>query len=108
MLMKNYYEFWGVFLEKIKGVKTGTTTVGIVCKDGIVLAADKKASMGYLVASKEEIKIIKILPHIGMTEAGMVGDIQALTRYLKAETRLFELTNKRRISCHSETPRISN
>ncbi|HDM05904.1 MAG TPA: hypothetical protein ENG34_01335, partial [Candidatus Aenigmarchaeota archaeon] len=51
---------WGVTLEQIKGIKSGTTTVGIVCKDGVVLAAEKKATMGYLVASKEDIKIVEI------------------------------------------------
>lgn len=95
-------------MEKIEGIKSGTTTVGIVCKDGIVLAAEKKASMGYLVASKEEMKIVEIMPHIGMTEAGMVGDIQALTRYLKAEARLFELTSRRKISVKAAATLLSN
>ena len=30
-------------------MKTGTTTTGIVCKDGLVLAADKRATSGYLI-----------------------------------------------------------
>ncbi len=34
-------------------MKTGTTTVGIVCKGGIVLAADKRATAGYLIAQKD-------------------------------------------------------
>jgi proteasome beta subunit len=81
-----------------KGIKSGTTTVGLVCKDGIVLAAERKATMGYMIASKEDLKIVEIAPHIGMTQAGMVGDLQALGRYLKAETKLFELKNKKRIT----------
>jgi len=95
-------------LEKIEGIKSGTTTVGIVCKDSIVLAAEKKASMGYLVASKEEIKIVEIMPHIGMTESGMVGDIQALTRYLKAEARLFELKNRKKITVKAAATLMAN
>ena len=95
-------------MEKIEGIKSGTTTVGIVCKDSIVLAAEKKASMGYLVASKEEIKIVEIMPHIGMTESGMVGDIQALTRYLKAEARLFELKNRKKITVKAAATLMAN
>lgn len=95
-------------MEKIEGIKSGTTTVGIVCKDGIVLAAEKKASMGYLVASKEEMKIVEIMPHIGMTESGMVGDIQALTRYLKAEARLFELKNRKKITVKAAATLMAN
>jgi len=95
-------------LKDIKGVKSGTTTVGIICKDGVVLAAEKKATMGYLVASKEDVKIVEIMPHIAMTESGMVGDIQALTRYLTAESKLFELRNKKRISVKAAATLLAN
>jgi proteasome beta subunit len=96
------------FLEQIQGIKSGTTTVGIVCKDGIVLAAERKATMGYMVASKEDLKITKIADHIGITQAGMVGDLQALARYLKAETKLFEIKNKKKIPVKSTASLLSN
>lgn len=91
-----------------KALKSGTTTVGIVCKDGIVLAAEKKSTLGYLVASKEETKITKITDHIAITEAGMVGDLQALTRYMRAESKLFELQNKRKIPVKSAATLLAN
>lgn len=71
-------------------MKTGTTTVGIVCKDGVVLAADQKATMGNIVASKEAQKVFRITDRIGMTIAGSVGDAQAMVRLLKAEMKLYE------------------
>jgi proteasome beta subunit len=71
-------------------MKTGTTTVGIVCKDGVVLAADQKATMGNIIASKEAQKVFKITDRIGMTIAGSVGDAQAMVRLLKAEMKLYE------------------
>ena len=37
--------------------KTGTTTVGLLCKDCVVLASESKATMGYLVATKDTKKI---------------------------------------------------
>jgi len=95
-------------LKNVKGVKSGTTTVGIVCKDGVVLAAERKATMGYLVASKEDTKITKIMPHIAITQAGMVGDIQALTRYITAEANLFELRNKKRITVAAAANLLAN
>ncbi|MBU5687800.1 MAG: archaeal proteasome endopeptidase complex subunit beta [Candidatus Aenigmarchaeota archaeon] len=89
-------------------LKTGTTTVGIICKDGVVLAAEKKATLGYLVASKDDVKIVQVMPHIGMTQAGAVGDIQALVRYLKAEAALYELREGRKISVNAAATLLAN
>jgi proteasome beta subunit len=95
-------------LTNVEGIKSGTTTVGIICKDGVVLAAEKKATMGYLVAAKEDTKISKIMPHIAVTQAGMVGDIQALTRYITAEANLYELRNKKRIPLSAAVNLLAN
>ena len=95
-------------MKNVKGVKSGTTTVGIVCKDGVVLAAERKATMGYLVASKEDTKISQIMPHIAITQAGMVGDIQALTRYITAEASLYELRNKKKIPVAAAANLLAN
>lgn len=91
-----------------KRVETGTTTVGIVCTDGIVLGAERKATMGYLVASKRAEKIKQLDDHLGMTIAGVVGDAQALERYIKAELKLFKLREGRRISVKAASNLISN
>ncbi len=95
-------------MQEFNQVKTGTTTVGIVCNNGILLAAERKATMGYLVASKDDVKISKIMPHIGMTQAGMVGDVQALGRILRAESRLYEMRNNKRIPVKSAAILLSN
>jgi proteasome beta subunit len=68
-------------------LKTGTTTVGIVCKDGIVLAADKRATAGYLLASKKVEKVIPISESMAITTAGVVSDIQLLTKIIKAQLK---------------------
>lgn len=88
--------------------KTGTTTLGLVCKDGVVVAADKKATMGYLIANKESDKILALDDHVAMTVAGVWGDAQALGRYLKAEFKLFELQNNRKISVKGAASLVSN
>ncbi|MCX8179287.1 MAG: archaeal proteasome endopeptidase complex subunit beta [Candidatus Aenigmarchaeota archaeon] len=89
-------------------LKSGTTTVGIVCKDGIVLAAEKKATLGYLVASKDDTKIVQITSHIAMTQAGAVGDLQILARFLKAESALYELRENRKISVNAAASLLAN
>lgn len=94
--------------DKLEVRKTGTTTLAMVCKDGVVVAADKKATMGYLIANKESDKIQSLDDHIAMTVAGVWGDAQALTRYLKAEFSLFRLNNGRKISVKSAASLVSN
>ncbi|MFH1209439.1 MAG: proteasome subunit beta [archaeon] len=72
-------------------LKTGTTTLGIVCKDGIVLAADKRATAGYLLASKKVEKVIPISDSMAITTAGVVSDIQLLTKIIKAQLKFDSL-----------------
>ena len=67
--------------EKLKG----TTTVGVTFKDGVILAADKRATYGTFIAAKDVDKIQVIAPNIAMTIAGGVGDAQSLV-ILKART----------------------
>jgi len=95
-------------MDKIEKLKTGTTTVGIVCDGAVVLGAEMKATMGYLVASKVAEKILQIDEHIGMTIAGSVGDAQTLDRYIKAELKLYKLREERRIPVKAAATLVSN
>lgn len=72
-------------------LKTGTTTVGLVCTDGVVMGADMRATMGHLIAHKETQKLFRIDEHIAMTIAGGVGDAQVLVRWLSSEVDLYKL-----------------
>ncbi len=72
-------------------VKTGTTTLGLICKDGIVFAADKRTSAGYMIVNKRQRKIAKISDYIAITHAGLVSDAQLLTRIIRAQVRLDSL-----------------
>ena len=72
-------------------VETGTTTLGLVCKDGVVLAADRRATAGTLIAHKRTKKVYKLDENIGLTTAGLVGDLQVLARYITAEVELYKL-----------------
>jgi len=88
--------------------KTGTTTIGIVCKDGVVLAAETKSTLGYLIASKESEKILQLDDHVAMTIAGASGDAEALGRYMKAELKLFSIENQRKISVKGAATLLAN
>jgi len=72
-------------------MKTGTTTLGLVCKDGVILGTEHRATMGTLIAHTETQKLFRIDDHIGLTTAGLVGDAQSLARYITAEAELFKL-----------------
>lgn len=81
-------------MDEIKIVKTGTTTVGIVCKDGIVLAADKRATSDHLIADKSVTKVIRLSDNIAVTIAGGVSDIQMVLKLVKAELELKRIRSK--------------
>ncbi len=72
-------------------LKTGTTTLGLVCKDAAIMAADQRSSMGYLVASETMQKVLKLSDKVVMTIAGTAGDGQALARLMSAELKLYKL-----------------
>ena len=91
-----------------KNTFEGTTTVGITCKDGVVFASERRASMGNLVAHKVAEKIFKIDNHIAATIAGSVADAQTLMKVISAETALYRLRNGKDISLEAAAAVSSN
>ena len=76
-------------------MKTGTTTVAMVCKDGAVLCADKRVTSGYLVSYKTYEKIIQITDNVAVTVAGTVSDVQLMIKLLRSELKLKDLRSGR-------------
>jgi len=91
-----------------KELKTGTTTLGIVCKDSVVMAAEHRATMGTLIAHKKTQKIFKIDEHLALTTAGLVGDAQVLSRWLMAEAELFNLKRNQEMSVKGAATLMAN
>ena len=79
----------------ISKTRHGTTTIGLMCKDGIVLAAEKRATAGTFVADKKSEKIYKITDNLVITTAGTVSDAQLLTKLIRAELKLKEVRTDR-------------
>ena len=71
--------------------KHGTTTIAIVCKDGVIMAADRRATAGYLIANKNTTKVLPVSDHMAITTAGLVSDIQLFTKIIKAQIMLLKI-----------------
>ncbi len=80
-------------------LKTGTSLVGIVCKDGVVMAGDRKVTLGgQIVTNKNKQKVIKVNDYLIMSWTGSVSDAQLLKKLICAELKLKELRDKKRPS----------
>jgi len=88
--------------------KTGTTTVGLVCKDAVVIGTEHRATMGTLIAHKDTQKLFRIQNHMALTTAGLVGDAQVLARYLDAEAKLYEMKRDQAIPVKSASTLMAN
>lgn len=81
--------------EKMDEFKTGTTTLGLTTDQGVILAADKRASLGgRLVSNKHAQKVFKLDDNIGLTIAGSVGDAQRIVRMMRSQLKLHKLETK--------------
>ena len=92
--------------ESVK--KTGTTTVGLNCGDGLVLCADKRVTAGYLIANKKFQKIMQLSDNIITTVAGTVSDVQLLVRLMRAEIKLKEIHTSRTILVREAVSLLAN
>lgn len=86
----------------------GTTTVGLICREGVVLATEKRATMGNFIASRTAKKIYQIADRIAMTTAGSVGDAQFLARLIRVEANLYEIRREKKPSVRAIATLTSN
>ncbi len=88
-------------MSKEDGILKGTTTVGVVCKDGVILGTDTRATMGNFVASKHAKKVYQITDNLAMTIAGGVAVAQRIVEILKVNASLYDLEKNRRMPVSS-------
>jgi proteasome beta subunit len=96
-----------MFMDNDKYLK-GTTTVGVVCTDGIVLASEQRATMGHFIASKTAKKVYQIDDLVGMTTAGSVGDAQQLVRLVSVESQLYKMRRNESMTIKGVATLMSN
>jgi proteasome beta subunit len=89
-------------------VKTGTTTLCLMCRDGVVLAADKRATGGGMVLNKRTKKIQPVAENIAVTTAGNVSDVQLMVKLAKAEIKLKDMQCYRSTSVREAASLVSS
>jgi proteasome beta subunit len=89
-------------------LKTGTTILGIVCKDGVVMASDRQITAGNLVVGKNYPKTVKVNDYLLISFTGMVSDAQRVPKVLTAELKLKELRSKTRPSVKQAASLLAN
>ncbi len=94
--------------EQPPTAKTGTTTLAITCSDGVVMATEKRATMGHLIGHKDTQKLFPVDNHLALTTAGLVGDAQAMARLLAAEAQLYRFKRDAPIPVKSAATLLGN
>jgi proteasome beta subunit len=89
-------------------IMKGTTTIGVVCRDGVILASDTRVTMGYFVAHHKGKKIYQIDEHLAMTIAGNVADAQKAVDILKANAQLYRLNYERLMPVNTAARVLAN
>lgn len=90
-------------------IKTGTTILGIVCKDGVVMAGDRRASMGQsLIALKDMVKVRPLNDYLVFSGCGSATESQKVEKLLTAELKLKHLKSRTRPSVHESASLLSN
>ncbi|MDZ7745713.1 MAG: proteasome subunit beta [Halobacteriales archaeon] len=89
--------------------KTGTTTVGIVADGGVVLATDRRASLGgRFVSNKNADKILEVHPSAAVTISGSVGAGQTFADQIQAQTSLYETRRGKEMSMEALSTTAAN
>ena len=89
-------------------VMKGTTTIGVVCKDGVILASDTRVTMGYFIAHHKGKKIYVVDEHLAMTISGNVADAQKAVDILKVNASLYKLNNERPMPVNTAARVLAN
>lgn len=89
-------------------IMEGTTTLAILCSDGVVLGTEQRATMGHYIATKEAKKVYQIADTIAMTIAGGVGDAQSLVRMLSIEAKSYEIHHRHKITINALSTFLSH
>ena len=72
---------------------TGTTCIGVLFKDGVILAADKRATGGLM--KNDFVKVFDLTKSIVTTIAGTASSCQLVVRHLQRDAKIFELKTER-------------
>lgn len=86
--MENNTNIHNVDEYSSKKIMSGTTTVGLIVKGGVVIGTESQATAGYTVATKQAQKLFKINDYAAATISGGVADCQYIINQISALSRL--------------------
>src|SRR5579864_2792371 len=86
----------------------GTTTVGLVCSDGVVLATDTRVTAGGYIAHKQGKKLLQVDNHLAVTISGGVADAQNVVDSLKYYSNLYRVEKGMAIPIKAAAKVVSN
>lgn len=86
----------------------GTTTIGLICEYGVVIASERRATMGSFIATKAAKKIYQIDDFVAITTAGSVGDAQTLVRWMAVEAKLYKMRRQESMTVGAIATLLSN
>ena len=89
-------------------LKTGTTTIGMKIKDGVILASDQRATMGNIIAHSDVQKVYPLADNLGMTIAGVVGHAQFMIRFIESEVSIYSMKRGSQMSVKAAATLVSN
>lgn len=89
-------------------LKTGTTIIGIKCKDGVVMASEQRATMGNMIAHTNVQKVYRIADNLGMAVAGLVGDAQLMVRFVQSEAAIYAMKKGSQMSVNAMATLVAN
>jgi len=101
-------DHFGKKVEDLVKPDHGTTTLGFIFKNGVIIAVDSRASQGSYVSSQTVKKVIEINPYLLGTMAGGAADCAFWQRNLGMQCRMFELKNKKRITVCAASKMLAN
>ncbi len=85
----------------------GATVVGVAYKDGLVLGAERRVTLGGFIVSKTAKKTFKVTESVGAACAGMIGDMQVLIKQLQSYVKIRELELRRPLPANSVAKLLS-
>jgi len=89
-------------------MQTGTTTVGLLGDDFVLLAADKRASAGKFIARHDVDKVVDLTDHLAVTTSGTVSTIQLVEKVARARLRMKNLQSRRQTTVSEAANLITN
>ena len=94
--------------KKLTDFKKGTTTLGFIYKEGILIAVDSRASMGSFIGSQKVRKVIEINDYLLGTMAGGAADCMFWERRLAQWCKLYELRHGEKVPISAASQYLAN